>query len=225
MRLKGLFGIHAKSPFLALQTHGQHAVEATSHLPDMMAAFIDRRLDDRKRLHREIKKAEKEADEVKNELRSALPKGMLLPVDRRDFLHFLSAQDDIADTCRDIARLMSFRDIEVPENVGDALLKLANRTDDVMQVYATLVEHLSVLFAASFRGPAAEEILVMLEDTGRAESVVDLAQCDTASLLYAKDFPGDPIDVLLLSKIGVRTSRVADAAERAANRLRVMLSL
>ena len=225
MRLKGLFGIHAKSPFLALQTHGRYAVEAASHLPDIMSAFVEARLEERKRLHKEIKRAEKEADAVKNELRSALPKGMLLPVDRRDFLDFLSAQDDIADTCRDLARLMSFRPIEVPENVGAALMKLAERTDDVMQVYSTLVEHLSVLFSASFRGPAAEEILVMIEDTGRAESVVDLAQCDTASLIYSKVYPGDPIDVLLLSKIGVRTSRVADAAERSANRLRVMLSL
>jgi uncharacterized protein Yka (UPF0111/DUF47 family) len=46
-----------------------------------------------------------------------------------------------------------------------------------------------------------------------------------AQLIFSQEFSGDPVEVYLLSKITDRLGNVADTAERAANRLRMMLSL
>jgi predicted phosphate transport protein (TIGR00153 family) len=225
MALRGLFGFAKKSPFVTLQTHGDHVVEATSHLPKLMRAFVAGDRDEIEWLCNKVGEAEHAADETKNALRLALPKGIFLPVDRRDFLHYLSAQDSIADVCQDMAVLMRFRPFEAPVSTGEKLVDLADRVSEVMDVFASIVKHFGDLFEASFRGPEAKEILLKIEKTGMAESIADQAERKAARSIFAPDYPGSPVDVFLLSKIIDRTGGVADVAERSANRLRLMLSL
>ena len=225
MVIRGLFGFYKKSPFGALQIHGQHVVKAASHLPELMRAFRMGNREELERLYHRITESENLADEAKNTLRLALPKGIFLPVDRRDFLHYLSAQDSIADICQDLAVLMRFRPFDIPSETGEALVELADCVDKVMTMFSSIVTHLGDLFEASFRGPEAKEILTKIEKVGMAESTTDAAERKAARTIFSPEFPGDPVEVFLLSKIIDRTGGVADVAERTANRLRLMLSL
>ena len=56
--------------------------------------------------HRDaIVRLEHEADEIKHEIRSHLPRRFFMAVERRDMLEILDAQDSIADVAQDIAEL------------------------------------------------------------------------------------------------------------------------
>lgn len=225
MRLRGLLGFYAKSPFVQLQKHGEHVVQAASHLPELTRAFADGDYTRVSSVKDAITEAEHAADAAKNELRSSLPKGKMLPVDRRDILHYLSSQDSIADLSQDVAKLMAMRKIEVPKNTGTTLVELADKTWGCIEEFNGVVQHFGDLVESSFRGPEAQEILGKIEAIGYAESRVDRAEERVAATVFDREFPGDPIDVYLLSKVIDRLGGVADAAERTANRLRVMLSL
>ena len=63
---------------------------------------------------KEISKVEYKADKIKDDIRQHLPQSIFLPVDKRDFMHLLSAQDDIADAVEDLAVLMRIKNINHP---------------------------------------------------------------------------------------------------------------
>ena len=56
-------------------------------------------------------------DKIKDDIRQHLPKSIFLPVDKRDFMHLLSAQDDIADAVEDLAVLVRIKKVNVPDNI------------------------------------------------------------------------------------------------------------
>ena len=86
--LMQLFG---QSPFKPMQEHVRIAIECANEVPTLFEAV---RAGDEGavELSREkIYTLENKADEIKNELRTHLPKSMFMPVDRRDLLEILSA--------------------------------------------------------------------------------------------------------------------------------------
>ncbi len=85
-----LFG---QSPFKPMQEHVRIAIECANEVPTLFEAV---RAGDKGavELSREkIYALENKADEIKNELRTHLPKSMFMPVDRRDLLEILDLQD------------------------------------------------------------------------------------------------------------------------------------
>ena len=122
-----LFG---RSPFKAMQTHIAAAAKCADQVPNLFEALC---AGDKAKVT-EVKdlifKLEQDADDIKNELRTNLPRSMMLPVDRRDLLEVLDMQDSVADTAQDIAGLLVERPMEVPEPLQKPLLALAQRCID-----------------------------------------------------------------------------------------------
>ena len=74
-----------------------------------------------------INRLEHEADSIKNEIRSHLPKRLLMAIERRDMLEILDSQDSIADVAQDIAELAELRAMTLPEPLREPLLELVRR--------------------------------------------------------------------------------------------------
>ena len=109
--IASLFG---RSPIRPLQEHMNTVEKCAVEVIPLFEALME---GDRDRLvaHRNtIFELEQEADDIKNKLRSHLPKSLFMPVDRRDFLDMLHAQDSIADTAQDIAGHLVLRPTIVP---------------------------------------------------------------------------------------------------------------
>ena len=95
-----LFG---QSPFKPLQEHVRVVVTCANEVLPLFQAVKDNNLENVEKVRTRIYALENEADTIKNELRTHLPKSMFMPVDRRDLLEILDLQDSIADTAQDIA--------------------------------------------------------------------------------------------------------------------------
>ena len=79
--MSGLFG---RSPITPLQEHMHRVYQGISHLIPLVEGMIE---SDQKKIlkaHKKITKGEHDADQMKRELRTHLPKGLFMPVDRRD---------------------------------------------------------------------------------------------------------------------------------------------
>ncbi|MQY60702.1 DUF47 family protein, partial [bacterium] len=93
----------------------------------LMDAFIKGEQEKVKDVARKIFKAEHDADMVKKEIRSRLPKSILLPVARGDILRFLKEQDNIADSAEDLAALLILRKTTVPEELREELKNFVDK--------------------------------------------------------------------------------------------------
>ena len=60
---------------------------------------------------------EHEADELKKQIRCQMPKSLFMPVPREDLLNLLWAQDQIANTARDISGFVFGRKMNIPESI------------------------------------------------------------------------------------------------------------
>ena len=110
-----LASLLGSSPFKPLQAHMRIVQECFNEVPALFDALISGDAAALNAQKDKIFAKEKEADDLKHELRSHLPKSLFMPVDRRDLITLLDAQDSIAHTAQDIAGMMITRDMTVPK--------------------------------------------------------------------------------------------------------------
>ena len=140
--LMKLFG---QSPFKPLQEHMRVVVDCANQVPGLFQAVHDDDKDKVEEIRKQIYSLENDADEIKNELRTHLPKSMFMPVDRRDLLEILDLQDSIADTAQDIAGMMVVRRMKLPEPVHRPMLELTQRCVDACAQLAKIMEEMDEL--------------------------------------------------------------------------------
>ena len=117
-----LFG---RSPIRPMQKHMQAAAECARAIMPVLEAMANNDMDALDRGRAAIDELEHRADELKHEIRSHLPKRLLMAIERRDMLEILDYQDSIADVTQDVAELASLRHMKTPEALKRPLLALA----------------------------------------------------------------------------------------------------
>lgn len=219
--LAGLFG---KSPIGPMQEHMKVVTDCVNKVIPLFEALQDGDRDQLVALDREIHALEGEADDIKNELRSRLPKSLFMPVDRRDLLDLLNAQDSIADTAQDVAGLLEVRKMEVPEALKQGLLPYVCRTVDAVEQCNRVINELDELVELGFRGRAGERVEEMVGELGAIETETDDQGLDLTRALFAAEDEMKPLDVVFWYELIQRIGDIADFAEDVGDRLRLLIA-
>jgi len=216
--IANLFG---QSPIRPMQEHMRAAVEcARQILPlfEEMVAGDEAAVTARRQ---EIDRLEHEADRIKNEIRSHLPKRMFLAVERRDMLEILDYQDSIADVAQDIAELADIRGMVVPKELAAAFLNLVRRVVSACEQAERVINLLDELVETGFRGREVARMDQMIEELSRMESETDELEERVQRLLFGiEDELG--ISAIFWYKLIEYVGGMADYAERVGNRLRLL---
>ena len=216
--IANLFG---HSPIRPMQEHMRAAVECARQILPLFeemvagdaAAIATRR--------QEIDRLEHEADRIKNEIRSHLPKRMFLAVERRDMLEILDYQDSIADVAQDIAALADMRGMVVPKELASAFLELVRRVVTACEQAERVINELDELVETGFRGREVARVDEMIEELSRMESDTDALEERVQRLLFGiEDELG--ISTIFWYKLIDDVGDMADYAERVGNRLRLL---
>ena len=109
--------IFGTSPVAPMQEHMEVCFKAARALLPFFEKTIEYEWGEVGEWRDRIVKLEQEADELKKQIRGQLPKSMLMPVPREDLLNLLWAQDQIANTVRDISGLVFGRKRLIPEKI------------------------------------------------------------------------------------------------------------
>lgn len=216
-----LFG---RSPFKPMQEHIRIVAQCAGEVPGLFGALCS---DDQEKLSKvkdRIFELEEEADQIKNELRSHLPKSLMLPVDRRDLLEILDLQDSIADTAQDIAGLLIERRMEVPESFAEPLLELTKRCVDACNHAAKIIEELDELVSTGFRGRESDRVSAMVGELNDIESETDEMGLELSRLLFEQEDKLKPVSVIFWYQLIQWIGDLADNAEKVGNRLRLLLA-
>ena len=172
----------------------------------------------------EIVRLDQEADDLKKQIRAQLPKSMFMPVPREDLLNLLWAQDQIANTARDISGLVSGRKMTIPETIRSSFSEYVQRNCDAAKKARKSVRELDELYTTGFRGAEAAFVEKLVGELDEIENETDVMQARVRSDLFAieKDLP--PVDVIFLYRVIELVGEIGDMAERIGRRLELLLS-
>ena len=143
------------SPIRPMQEHMRASVSCARKLPQLLDAMVSGDLEAIARTRHEMDELEHEADRIKNEIRSNLPRRLLMAIERRDMLEILDSQDSIADTAQDIAELVDQRSMVLPASLRDSTLELVRRSIAACEQAERIVNELDELVETGFQGREA----------------------------------------------------------------------
>ncbi len=219
--LASLFG---RNPFRSLQEHMRVAVQCVDEVPGLFEALAAQDRDGVAQIKDRIFELEEEADQVKNRLREQLPRGMFMPVDRRDLLEVLDMQDSIADVAQDIAGLLVERSMEVPEAMVEPLLALVKKCVEVCHQAGKIIEQLDELLEMGFRGREVTQVEEMITQLNQSEDVTDTMGIALARQLFQLEDTMNPVSVIFWYRLIEWIGDLADYAEKVGNRLRLLIA-
>lgn len=219
--IAALFG---KSPIRPLQRH-MHVVERCASLVEPVFRALDRRdWEEVESLKAQIFDLEQEADDIKNEIRSRLPRGLFMAFDRRDLLDLLSSQDSIADTAQDIAGLLLLRRMEIPRPLSEGLFAYLDKTHAAVHQCAAVIDELDELVEVGFRGRAGERVIEMVGELGSLETESDELGMSLTRTLFEHEASLEPVSVFFWYQLIEDIGDMADFAEDVGDRLRLLIA-
>jgi predicted phosphate transport protein (TIGR00153 family) len=216
--------VFGASPALPLQDHGNTCYQAAKELITLFEHVVAERWDKVEESRATIVRLENEADEMKKQIRSHLPKSLFMPVPREDILNLLLVQDRIANKARHVSGLVLGRRMTIPEPLQKDFIAFTSRNVDAAKKARKSIGELDELFETGFRGAEAELVISLVEELDEIENDTDSMQARLRQELFAieKDLP--PVDVMFLYQVIELVGEIADVAERIGRRLELLLS-
>ena len=212
------------SPFKPMQQHMRAVKQCVDEVPGLFDALIAGDADGVTKSKDLIFGYEQNADDIKNELRSHLPKSLFMPVDRRDLLELLDMQDTIADTAQDIAGLLVERDMEVPAAMKEPLVELVARCVETVAQAALIIEELDELVEMGFGGREAARVEEMVAELNRLEDHTDELGMSLSRVLFEHEDEMKPVSVMFWYQLVQWIGDLADYAEKTGDRLRLLIA-
>ena len=216
-----LFG---QSPFKPLQEHVRVVVNCANEVLPLFQAVKEENSKKVEKVRTRIYALENEADTIKNELRTNLPKSMFMPVDRRDLLEILDLQDSIADTAQDIAGMMVARPLTLPEQVIVTLIDLTTGCVNACNHLNQIMGELDELVEPGFRGPESEKVMYMIDELNKIETGTDVQAITVMRLLFENEDSIGAVSTIMWDRVIHWVGDLANYAERAGNRHRLLLA-
>ncbi len=212
------------SPIKPLQNHMQRVNDTVLHLPNLFEAMVAEDWKAVKKAQKKVSKGEQAADDMKREMRHHLPKGLFMPVDRRDVLDVLLMQDAIANQAKDVAGIILSRKMSLPDEMREPFLAFGQRCVDCVAQSFKVINELDELLEAGFRGLEVKRVEEMIDELNSIESDTDKGQRKLQNTLFDLEDDMSPIDVMFTYKILSAIGEIADFAQRVGSRLQLMLA-
>jgi predicted phosphate transport protein (TIGR00153 family) len=222
--MRSILSMFAKSPFKPLASHMNKVRACVEQIKPLFDALENKDYDAVEKISELVVKLEHEADIIKDNIRTHMRQSMFLPVDKKDFMHLLSAQDDIADAIEDLAVLLRIKNLDTPEEIRAPLKDLVSHVVDTAHMGCDLILELDVLLEASFGGAEADKVEKATQELGTAEWEADRKQFQLAKKLFAVGNELGAADLLLWNEVIKKLGAVADKTEQIGKTLRIFLS-
>ena len=222
--MRSLANLFGPNPFLPLQNHMVKAVQCAEELPGLIDALLEGDMPSLAERQQRTAALESECDEIKNDLRSHLPRRLFLPVDRRDLLEVLDLQDTIADMAEDVGDLLIVRAWTVPEQMKQPLREFAVGVMTAAQSAGKVMNHLDELVETAFVGPELAKVEALIEQVLEEEDIADELEAALQKLLFQHEDEVGAVGVLMWLRLLETMGDVADYSKKACNRLRLMIA-
>ena len=222
--MRSILSMFSKSPFKPLGSHMDKVRACVDQIEPLFKALDERNYVEVGEVSELIVKLEHEADKIKDDIRAHMRQSVFLPVDKKDFMHLLSAQDDISDAVEDLAVLLRIKNLDTPEIIKDPLADLVSHVVKTAYKGCDLIQELEALLESSFGGAEADKVDKATQVLGTLEWEADRKQFQLAKKLFSLGNQIDAADLFLWNEVIKKLGAVADKTEQIGKTLRIFLS-
>ena len=219
--ISALFG---RSPIRPIQQHMAKAQSCITLLGDFLEASYNNDWLKAEEIQLAIHNTENEADALKREIRTHLPRSLWLPVSRNDLLEMLQIQDRLANQARDIAGIMLGRKIEIPEELIECVRDYYQKNLNTSMQALKAINELDELLETGFRGSEATLVEGRVVELDELEHQSDVSQVKLRGMLFQIEDSLPPVDVMFLYKIIDRLGELADVSQKVGSRLLLLIA-
>ncbi|HSH27541.1 MAG TPA: TIGR00153 family protein [Wenzhouxiangella sp.] len=219
--ISSLFGV---SPIRPLQRQMAAVIECVQALRPFMVAVLAEDWDEARAQQAHVAQLERDADKLKREMRLQLPHSLFMPVSRRDVLEVLTSQDKIANRAKDIAGLITGREMVIPNPLQPLFTAYLDRCIDAALQAQAAINELDELVETGFRGGEVDLVHSIIRKLEAIESDTDRIQVHVRAELFKRETELPPVEVMFLYRVIDWIGDLADLAERVGSRLELMLA-
>lgn len=220
LTILGLFG---RSPFAPLQSHMDFVSKCVYLLPKLIEALKKKDEDLLLKISEQISQFEHEADLVKNDIRTHLPKSLFLPVARENVLEILTIQDRIADRAEDAAVLVTLKSIELLPDFEKELDEFLQKNIETFEEAKAIVHELHELVESSFGGIEAARVKTMIDAVAYREHETDLLQRALLKKIFHTEKQFDCASFYQWLRLIEHIAAISNLSENLAYRVEMML--
>lgn len=220
-KIGGLFGRPAYGP---VYEHMLKVMDCLGMLDSIIESFIAGDHEKIEELMEETCRLEHDADIIKRGIRESFTKSIFGSSNRGDILTLLSQQDGIADSCQDVARLLTVRKTKLPVELKEDILDLVDKVKDAVEAVSRADLKMIDLLENPSSTDKLEEVVELIEHTQKEEWLTDQVQFRYAKTLFSIEDKLDPVTVIFLMNIMRELGRIADHAENTADCIRRLIT-
>lgn len=213
-----------KSPFKPLRMHMEKALETLSYLRPMFENMVEENFERVEEIAEIVYKLEHECDKIKDSIRDHLPKTILLPFARSDFLALVHEQDEIPDKVEDIAVLLTLKRLKMPNKIKDEFFEFLERVEKTVEQAVTIVQEMDNVLESSFSKREIERIHELLDELEQREWKTDKKACKVAKIILNLENEISPVEIFMWMNIIKELSALADHAESMGKSIRLMIA-
>jgi predicted phosphate transport protein (TIGR00153 family) len=215
-----LFG---QSPIRPMQQHMKAAIACAREVLPLFEDMAAGRTDAFASRREAIDQLEHQADDIKNAIRSRLPKRLFMAFERRDMLDILDNQDSIADYAQDVAELVDLRSMVIPQGLGEPLLDLVRKVIATCDLAEKVIQELSELVETGFSGRSVARVEEMIRTLNALESETDELEERAQRKVFSMENELG-VGTIFWHQLIIWVGRIADHAEKVGNRLRLLIA-
>jgi predicted phosphate transport protein (TIGR00153 family) len=210
-----------RSPFENLQRHADKVKECAELFKEATVCHIGEECKEFDLLTDQVARLESEADAIKRNIRNHLPRGILMPVDKFQFMSYLREQDKVVDALEEALFWLSFRPRGMPEELSAEILHLV---EAVMKATEKLPELVSLAtdYFKSRSNKQRTKIKSLIGDIRQHEREADLLERELKFNIFGKI--KDALVVFHLVRLVEIVGTIADHAQNASDRMRAMIA-
>lgn len=219
-----LFNVFEPSPIEPIEQHMNKVTTCAKQLYPLFEAVNATDWETAQKILHTIETLEKEADDIKRELRLHLPKGLFLPVARTDLLELLSAQDIIANKAEHIAQLIISRKMQIPAKLTTLFMPFLQRTLDSAHQACKAINELDELLETGFRGNEVKIVEGMIVTLDEIEHDCDQKLAEIRRCIFELENDLPPLEIIFLYKLVQWIEDLADQAQMVGSRLQILIA-
>ena len=210
-----------KSPFENLQKHADKVKECSQLFKEAAVCHIDEECKEFDLLTERVDQLEDEADDIKRNIRNHLPRGILMPVDKFQFLWYLREQDKVLDGVEEALFWLSFRPLSMPEDIGADIHKLVEAIIPPIELLSDLV-FLANKYFRNRSNEIREQVKAIIRDIRKYEGDADQLERELKFKIFST--VKDPLAVFHLVWLVEIVGQIPDHAQNASDRMRAMIA-
>lgn len=213
-----------RTPLSHLQLHMEKTCACLAKLKELCEVRAEAKLEKIEQIAKKISELEHDADLIKNDIRSSLPKSFLFSMDRINFLEILTLQDNLADIGEDIADILILKKLPPLPSLEEKLREYIDSNLDATWILKEMVFNLDTLIEASFGGPVAIKMHEQIRDITLKEHEADQIKKEVKKSLFALSDQLNFSDFILWLNFIEEIGQISHFAEKEALRIGMFLN-